>query len=72
MREQDKPIIGAPLGRLQIVLRGVVATKSYRRGTLVGWHNDDSPVIEYKDGTLEVVESLAQTDWNMIQGKYHD
>lgn len=60
-----KPLIGTPLGRRQMVLRGVIAKEEFKMGHLKGWQgrNNDHPIIEYPDGTYEVLPSLAETNW---------
>lgn len=63
MSDIKRPEIGTPIGRKQMVMRGLVVKSEYKRGKLAGWQHDTHPLIEYPDGTREVVESLAETDW---------
>lgn len=60
-----KPFIGTPIGRAQLELNGCIARETYKTGKLVGWagRDNDQPIISYADGTHEVVQSLAQTNW---------
>lgn len=60
-----KPLIGSPLGRRQIVLNGIIAREEFKQGQLIAWHDRDKtqPVLEYPDGTREVVFSLSETNW---------
>ena len=66
--EDGRPLIGTPLGRKQIVLDGCIAREKFKMGRLVGWQGRDNqhPIIEYPDGTYEVVESLRDTNWKSI------
>lgn len=63
-----RPLIGTPLGRRQITLEGVMARETFKRGRLIGWHDDarTQPILEYPDGTREALFSMSETDWKTI------
>lgn len=63
-----RPLIGTPLGRKQLELKGCIARETFKWGKLIGWQgrNNEHPIIEYADGTYEVMESLAQTNWKQV------
>jgi len=59
------PLVGTPLGRRQIELDGIVARETCKRGKLLGWYGrrGEHPILEYPDGTREVVQNLTETNW---------
>ena len=63
--EDGKPLIGTPLGRKQIELKGIIARETFRRGKLVGWHDraHTQPILEYPNGEREVLFAMSETDW---------
>lgn len=60
-----KPLIGTPLGRRQLELNGCIARETFKQGRLIGWQGRDNehPILEYPDGSREVVQSLSLTNW---------
>lgn len=63
-----KPLIGTPLGRRQFVLGGIVAYERYKAGRLLGWYGPEKsqPILEYHDGTMELLYSLSETNWRSL------
>lgn len=66
--DDGTPLIGTPLGRRQVVLDGIFAREKFKMGKLIGWHDDSKtqPILEYPDGTREVLFAMSETNWKTI------